>query len=246
MVEASETKHNLEPKAPLNCFEEFPAFRQGDSILRTRIKICGLTRSQDVVAAVEAGADAVGFVFYPPSPRYVPFDRAAELTALLPPFVAAVGLFVAPEAEFVAEALRHVPLQWLQFHGDESDAQCTALSAIPGSDRRLPWIKAARMRPGVDLLEFSACHPGARGLLLDTFVEGYGGGGETFDWSLIPPEIECPLVLSGGLNPGNVGEAIRRVRPWAVDVSSGVEVAKGIKDAAKIAAFVSGVRNADG
>jgi len=213
---------------------------------RTRIKICGFTRPQDVVAAVEAGADAVGFVFYPPSPRHVSFERAAELASLLPPFVAAVGLFVDPEAGFVAEALRRVPLQWLQFHGNESDAQCVALSAIPGTDRRLPWIKAARMRPGVDLLEFSASHPGARGLLLDAFVEEYGGSGKVFDWSLIPSGVGRPLVLSGGLDSGNVGEAVRRLRPWAVDVSSGVEVAKGIKDSAKIAAFVAGVRNADG
>jgi len=211
---------------------------------RTRIKICGLTRAQDVIAAVEAGADAIGFVFYPPSPRCISFEQAAKLAALLPPFVAAVGLFVEPQAEFVAEALRRVPLQWLQFHGDESDAQCAVLSAISGV--RLPWIKAARVRPGVDLLEFSASHPGARGLLLDTFVEGYGGGGRMFDWSLIPPGIARPLALSGGLDSANVGEAIRRVRPWAVDVSSGVEVEKGIKDAAKIAAFVAGVRDADG
>ncbi|MDR2881945.1 MAG: phosphoribosylanthranilate isomerase [Azoarcus sp.] len=212
---------------------------------RTRIKICGLTRPQDVTAAVEAGADAVGFVFYPPSPRYVPFDRAAELAALLPPFVTPVGLFVDPQPEFIAGALRRVPLQCLQFHGDESNARCAALSMIPGTDCRLPWIKVARMRPGVDLLEFSVSHPGACALLLDTFVEEYGGGGKTFDWSLVPSEMERPLVLSGGLDPGNVGEAIRRLRPWAVDVSSGVEVAKGIKDAAKIAAFVAGVRNAD-
>ncbi|MCL1824951.1 MAG: phosphoribosylanthranilate isomerase [Betaproteobacteria bacterium] len=215
-------------------------------MLRTRIKICGLTRPQDVIAAVDAGADAVGFVFYPPSPRNVSFEQAAALADLLPPFVTAVGLFVDPEAEFVAGALRHVPLQWLQFHGDESDARCAALSTIPGTGRRLPWIKAARMRPGVDLLEFSISHPGARGLLLDAFVEGYGGSGKTFDWSLVPPGLGRPLVLSGGLDPGNVGEAIHRLRPWAVDVSSGVEVAKGIKDAAKIAAFVTGVRNADG
>ncbi|MCL2875213.1 MAG: phosphoribosylanthranilate isomerase [Betaproteobacteria bacterium] len=211
---------------------------------RTRIKICGLTRPQDVIAAAEAGADAVGFVFYPPSPRNITFERAAELASLLPPFVTAVGLFVDPQAEFVAEALRRVPLQCLQFHGDESDAQCAA--AVPRSNRCLPWIKAARMRPGIDLLEFSASHPGACGLLLDTFVEGYGGGGKVFDWSLVPPGIERPLVLSGGLDPGNVGEAVCRLRPWAVDVSSGVEVAKGIKDAAKIAAFIAGVRNADG
>ena len=213
---------------------------------RTRIKICGLTRAQDVIAALEAGVDAVGFVFYPPSPRYVPFDRAAELAGLLPPFVTATGLFVDPKAEFVAEALRRVPLQWLQFHGDESDAQCAALSAVSGTGCRLPWIKAARMRPGIDLLEFSAAHPGAQGLLLDAFVEEYGGVGKTFDWSLIPSGIGRPLVLSGGLDPGNVGEAIRRLRPWAVDVSSGVEVEKGIKDAAKIVAFVAGVRSADG
>lgn len=213
---------------------------------RTRIKICGLTREQDVVAAAEAGVDAVGFVFYPPSPRNISFNRAAELAALLPPFVAAIGLFVNPKAEFVANALRRVPLQWLQFHGDESDAQCAALSAVPGTDCRLPWIKAARMRPGVDLLEFSASHPGARALLLDAFAEGYGGGGKTFDWSLISPELKRAVVLSGGLDPGSVGEAIRRVRPWAVDVSSGVESAKGIKNAAKIAAFVAGVRGANG
>ena len=215
-------------------------------MLRTRIKICGFTRPQDVLAAVDAGVDAVGFVFYPPSPRNVSFEQAAALAGLLPPFVATVGLFVDPEAEFVVEALRSVPLQWLQFHGDESDARCAALSAIPGTDRRLPWIKAVRMRPGVDLLESSASHPGARGLLLDAFVEGYGGSGKTFDWSLVPLRVGRPLVLSGGLDPGNVGEAIHRLRPWAVDVSSGVEVAKGIKDAAKIAAFVAGVRNADG
>ena len=212
---------------------------------RTRIKICGLTRPQDVIAAAEAGADAVGFVFYPPSPRSIPFDWAAELVGLLPPFVTAVGLFVNPQAEFVAEALRRVPLQWLQFHGDESDARCAALSAVSGTDRCLPWIKAARMRPGVDLLEFSASHPNSCGLLLDAFVDGYGGGGQVFDWSLVPPGIGRPLVLSGGLTPDNVGEAVRRLRPWAVDVSSGVEVAKGVKDAVKIAAFIAGVRSAD-
>ncbi|MCL2589720.1 MAG: phosphoribosylanthranilate isomerase [Betaproteobacteria bacterium] len=215
-------------------------------MLHTRIKICGLTRSQDVIAAAEAGVDAVGFVFYPPSPRNISFDQAAELASLLPPFVTAVGLFVDPQAEFVAEALRRVPLQWLQFHGDESDARCAALSAIPGTDCRLPWIKAVRMHPGVDLLKSSISHPGACGLLLDAFVDGYGGSGRAFDWSLVPSGIGRPIVLSGGLSPGNVGEAVRRLRPWAVDVSSGVEVTKGIKDAAKIVAFIAGVRSADG
>ncbi|MDR1062944.1 MAG: phosphoribosylanthranilate isomerase [Azoarcus sp.] len=208
---------------------------------RTRIKICGLTRPQDVIAAVEAGADAVGFVFYPPSPRTVSFAQAAELAALLPPFVTAVGLFVDPQADFVAEALRRASLQLLQFHGDESDARCAALSALGG----IPWIKAIRMHAGVDLLESSASHPGARGLLVDAFVEGFGGGGKTFDWSLLPAGSGRPLVLAGGLDPGNVGEAVRRVRPWAVDVSSGVEITKGVKDAAKIAAFVAEVRKAD-
>ncbi len=205
---------------------------------RTRIKICGLTRPEDVRAAVAAGADAVGLVFYPPSPRALSFDRAAELVALLPPFVTAVGLFVNPAPSFVAEACARVPLQLLQFHGDETDAECAR--------HGLPWIKAARMRPGVDLVEFAASHPGARGILLDAFVEGYGGGGKVFDWSLIPAGLDRPIILSGGLDAANVADAVRHVRPWAVDVSSGVEFAKGIKDAAKIAAFVAGVRNADG
>jgi len=205
---------------------------------RTRIKICGLTRPQDVRAAVEHGADAVGFVFYPPSPRAVGIEQAAELVALLPPFVTSVGLFVNASGEEVNAVLDRVPLQLLQFHGDETDAQCARHGR--------PWIKAARMRPGVDLVEFSSLHPRASGVLVDAFVDGYGGGGKPFDWSLIPAGFERPLVLSGGLDADNVVEAVRRVRPWAVDVSSGVESAKGIKDAAKIAAFIAGVRNADG
>ncbi len=205
---------------------------------RTRIKICGLTREEDVRAAVAAGADAIGFVFYPPSPRAVSFECAARLADLLPPFVTAVGLFVNPEPAFVREALAQVPLQLLQFHGDETDAECALYLR--------PWIKAARVRPGVDLIEFAASHPGASGILLDAFVDGYGGGGKTFDWSLIPAGFERPLILSGGLDADNVAQAVRRVRPWAVDVSSGVESAKGIKDAAKIAAFIAGVRHADG
>lgn len=205
---------------------------------RTRIKICGLTRAQDVRAAVAAGADAIGFVFYPPSARAVDIEQAAELAALLPPFVSAVGLFVNAEAAWVQAVCAQVPLQLLQFHGDESDAECARYG--------LPWIKVARMRPGVDLLEFSSLHPRARGILVDTFVDGYGGGGKTFDWTLIPPSLPRALILSGGLDADNVAAAVRRVRPWAVDVSSGVESAKGIKDAARIAAFVAGVRHADG
>lgn len=205
---------------------------------RTRIKICGLTRPQDVIAAVEAGADAIGLVFYPPSPRFVSPSLAGELARLIPPFVTSVGLFVNAERAFVTDVLAQVPLQLLQFHGDESESDCACY--------RRPWIKAGRVQPGIDLIEFSASHPSASGLLLDAFVEGYGGGGKVFDWTLIPAGLDRRLILSGGLDPDNVGEAVRRTRPWAVDVSSGVESAKGIKDAALIAAFVAGVRNADG
>ncbi len=205
---------------------------------RTRIKICGLTRAQDVRAAVAHGADAIGFVFYASSPRAVSIAQAAELVALLPPFVASVGLFVNATADEVNCVLERVPLQLLQFHGDEVEADCARFGR--------PWIKAARMRAGVDLVEFASLHPGASGILVDAFVEGYGGGGKTFDWSLIPQGFGRPLVLSGGLDADNVVDAVRRIRPWAVDVSSGVESDKGIKDTAKIAAFIAGVRDADG
>ncbi len=205
---------------------------------RTRIKICGLTRPGDVQAAVDAGADAIGLVFYPPSPRYVPAERAEELAALVPPFVTTVGLFVNPDPTFVRAVLAQVPLQLLQFHGDETEEECSRYG------RR--WIKAARMQEGTDLVEFCSLHPAASGILLDAFVDGYGGGGTNFDWRLVPAGLDRPLILSGGLDPDNVTEAVRRVRPWAVDVSSGVESAKGIKDAARIAAFVAGVRHADG
>lgn len=205
---------------------------------RTRIKICGLTRRQDVLSAIDAGADAVGLVFYPPSPRAVSFSQAAELARLVPPFVTLVGLFVNPDPAFVKEALTRVPLQLLQFHGEEPEDACSGYGR--------PWIKAARMRAGFDLAEFSRSHSAAAGILLDAYVEGYGGGGKIFDWSLISPGLGRPLILSGGLDPGNVSEAVRRVRPWAVDVSSGVESAKGIKDASLIESFISGVRRADG
>lgn len=205
---------------------------------RTRIKICGLTRADDVRAAVEAGADAIGLVFYAPSPRYVSPELAAELAAVVPPFVTTVGLFVNPQATFVHQVLARVPLQLLQFHGDECESACARYGR--------PWIKAARMQAGTDLIEFCALHPHASGILLDAFVEGYGGGGKVFDWSLIPAGLKRQLILSGGLDTDNVVEAVRRVRPWAVDVSSGVESAKGIKDAARIAAFIAGVRRADG
>lgn len=209
--------------------------------MRTRIKICGLTRERDVEAAVSAGADAIGFVLYPPSPRYVTPQRAAELTRLIPPFVDVVGLFVNEAPETVRFACEAAPISLLQFHGDEDPAYCRQFSR--------PWVKAARVRPGLDLVEFARSFSDARGLLLDAFVEGYGGGGHVFDWTLIPPGLPGHVVLSGGLHADNVGDAIRRVRPVAVDVSSGVEVSgtsgKGIKDHEKIAAFVAAVRAAD-
>ncbi|PKO89208.1 MAG: phosphoribosylanthranilate isomerase [Betaproteobacteria bacterium HGW-Betaproteobacteria-12] len=205
--------------------------------MKTRIKICGLTREEDIDAAVAAGADAIGFVFYPPSPRYVEPRRAAELARRVPPFVDVVGLFVNETPEAVRAACATVPLNLLQFHGDEDATYCRQFSR--------PWLRAARVRPGLDLVEFARSFPDARGLLLDAFVDGYGGGGHVFDWQLIPPGLPGHLVLSGGLNADNVGDAIKRVRPVAVDVSSGVEASKGIKDHQKIAAFVAAVRKAD-
>lgn len=205
--------------------------------MNTRIKICGLTREEDVDAAVAAGADAIGFVFYPASPRYVVPQRAAELARRIPPFVDTVGLFVNATAEAVRAVCAAVPLNLLQFHGDEDATYCRQFSR--------PWLRAARVRPGLDLVEFARSFPDARGLLLDAFVDGYGGGGHVFDWTLIPPNLPGHLILSGGLTPANVGDAIERVRPVAVDVSSGVEASKGIKDHQKIAAFVAAVRKAD-
>ncbi|HEX5393054.1 MAG TPA: phosphoribosylanthranilate isomerase [Rhodocyclaceae bacterium] len=205
--------------------------------VRTRIKICGLTRPQDMDAALAASADAVGLVFYKPSPRYVSLDQARALALQAPPFVTRVGLFVNAEPAEVREVLQTVPLELLQFHGDEDDAYCAQFGR--------PFIKAARVRPGVDLLEFARSFPSARAILVDAFVEGYGGGGQTFDWNLIPDSLPLPLILSGGLHAGNVRDAVQHVRPWAVDVSSGVEVAKGIKDAEKISAFVAAVQEAD-
>ena len=199
----------------------------------TRIKICGLTRAEDVREAIDAGADALGLVFYPPSPRFVSPDSAASLARLVPPFVTTVGLFVNAAPEFVRDVLAAVPIHLLQFHGDEDEAYCRQF------DR--PYVKAARMKPGVDLLQYAADFPSAQAILVDAFVEGYGGGGKVFDWNLIPRNLPLPLILSGGLHAGNVTSAIQQAHPWAVDVSSGVEAAKGIKDSGKIAAFMRGV-----
>ncbi|MDA0189186.1 MAG: phosphoribosylanthranilate isomerase [Proteobacteria bacterium] len=204
-----------------------------------RIKICGLTRREDLDAAVAAGADAIGLVFYPPSPRYVDLATAAALARAVPPFVSVVGLFVNADPAAVRATLAAVPLHMLQFHGDEDEACCRQFER--------PYLKAARVRPGMtqaDLVQYAAAFPSAQGILLDAFVEGYGGGGKTFDWSLVPPVLGAPLILSGGLDAGNVGEAVRRIRPAAVDVSSGVEAAKGIKDVARMRAFVAAARAA--
>ena len=205
--------------------------------MRTRIKICGITRPGDGVAAAQAGADAIGLVFYPPSPRFLSTERAVEIRDALPPFVQTVALFVNPDAAQVAQVLGRVRPSMLQFHGEETPQFCGQFG--------VPWVKACRVRQGVDLLEYLRPFAGAAAWLVDSFVPEYGGVGESFDWSLVPQERARPLVLSGGLEAGNVARAIRAVRPWGVDVSSGVESAKGIKDVGKMAAFVAEVRNAD-
>lgn len=204
---------------------------------RTRIKLCGLTREADVDVAVEAGADALGFNFYAKSARYVSIERAAALVRRLPPFVTPVGLFVNATAEQVDAAVRAIPHLVLQFHGDETPQDCRAAER--------PYLRAARMAPGLDLLDFARRFSDAQAILLDAHVEGYGGGGKVFDWSLIPASVPSPVVLSGGLTAANVTDGILQVRPWAVDVSSGVESAKGIKDAQAIRRFCDAVREAD-
>jgi phosphoribosylanthranilate isomerase len=206
--------------------------------LATAVKICGITRVEDGHAAALAGAHAIGLVFHPASARCVTTERASAIVQRLPPFVTAVGLFVDAPAERVHQILQEVPLQLLQFHGAEPPEYC---NAFPVS-----YIKAIKVKAGVDLLQCAGRYASAKGLLLDACVDGIAGGtGESFDWDLIPPGIPLPIVLAGGLTPGNVGAAVRRVRPWAVDVSSGVEREKGIKDAAAIAAFIRGARDAD-
>jgi phosphoribosylanthranilate isomerase len=215
---------------------------------RTRIKLCGLTRAEDVQLAVELGTDALGFVFYPPSPRAVDAKQAAQLLALLPPFMSAVGLFVNASVSEVRQTLAIAPISILQFHGDETLEQCCAIA----QEVQRPFLRALRVKPDMksaDLLEceqqYRTASPYFSGLLLDTWVDSYGGSGKVFDWSLIPAELAHRAVLSGGLNVQNVTEAVTSVRPFAVDVSSGIESAKGIKDAALMHAFVSAVRAGD-
>ena len=204
---------------------------------RTRIKICGLTREADVDEAIDAGADALGFVLYPKSPRHVTLARAVELIARLPPFVAPVLLVVYASPHELRRATEELPLALLQFHGDETPAQCAAAGR--------PYIRAARMETGFDLLNFALLFHSAQALLLDAHVEGYGGGGKVFDWSQIPPSVPLPVVLSGGLSPANVTDGVLGVRPWAVDVSSGVELSKGVKSGPLMRRFCKAVREAD-
>jgi len=224
---------------------------------RTRIKICGITREEDLQAAVAAGVDAVGFVLYPKSPRHVSAERCAELARLLPPFVTPVLLFVNASLQTIVDTSRRVPGATLQFHGDESPADC-AQAALAAN---CPYLRAARIPLGegaaqFDLVKYAHDYSNARAILLDAHVDGYGGGGKVFNWSLLPPSVNAQLVLSGGLDSANVGDGIAQVRPrcnsLAVDISSGVEAVdaqgqpmKGIKDAAKINQFVAAVRAAD-
>ena len=204
---------------------------------QTAVKICGITNRDDARAAADAGASALGFVFCAASPRFVAPAAAGEIIRTLPPFLMTVGLFVNPGADEVARALADAPLNLLQFHGEETPEFCAQFG--------VPYIKAVRVRPGVDLLQYAQRYRAARGLLLDAFVAGtHGGTGRVFDWSLIPRALPLAIILSGGLNPSNVKQAIASVQPSAVDVSSGVESSPGVKDVLKIAAFMKEVRSA--
>ncbi len=205
--------------------------------MNTRVKICGITRPEDALAAAEAGADAIGLVFYDKSPRAVDIGQAWEILDVLPPFVTTVGLFVNADAQTIEDILVEVPLDLLQFHGDEAPDFCEQFGT--------PYIKAVRMREGTDLKGIAQRYTAAQGLLLDTFRPGVPGGtGEVFDWSLAQQPCDKPIILAGGLRPDNVAQAIAQVRPWAVDVSGGVEKEKGIKDSGKISAFIQAVKQA--
>lgn len=200
-----------------------------------RIKICGITRVDDALAAAQAGADAIGLVFHPGSPRAVSVEQARTIVGALPPFVTTVGLFVDAEQATIQSVLEQVPLDLLQFHGDEPDDFCQGF--------KRPYIKAVRVRPGDDLNALAAQWPGACGILLDSYKPGVPGGtGETFDWAVIPSQRSWRLILAGGLQAQNVRQAIDQTAPWAVDVSGGVEATKGIKDIAKINAFIHEVK----
>ena len=206
--------------------------------MRTRVKICGITRAEDAADAVRFGADAIGLVFYPPSPRAVTIEQAKAIVHGLPPFVTLVGLFVNERREVIKSSIRELPIDLLQFHGDESADACAGYTR--------PWIKAIRMQQGIDLIAMEKHYAKASGLLLDSYQAGVPGGtGEHFDWSRIPRSLASRIILAGGLDAQNVTRAIQQVHPYAVDVSGGVERSKGIKDAAKIEAFIAGVKRGD-
>ena len=201
--------------------------------MRTRVKVCGITNIEDALAAAQAGADAIGLVFYAKSPRAVTAEQAAKIVAALPPFVTTVALFVDARADEVQQILQQVPIDLLQFHGDESPEFCISFQR--------PYIKALRMQPGIDITQQANMHRSALGILLDAWVPGVPGGtGQTFNWNDIP-SLAQPLVLAGGLTPDNVQQAITQVSPWAVDVSGGLEMSKGRKDHAKVQAFMQAV-----
>lgn len=202
--------------------------------MRTRIKICGITSISDALQAIDAGADALGFVFYEPSPRYVTPDKAKDIVEALPPFVSTVGLFVNAEESYVNEVLSKTSLSMAQFHGDETESYCTSFG--------LPYLKAVRVQSSDDIINADSRFKSAQGVLLDAYKKGVPGGtGESFDWSMIPEKVDMPLILAGGLDASNVGEAIKIVKPYAVDVSGGVELRKGVKDHAKVISFIEEV-----
>jgi phosphoribosylanthranilate isomerase len=207
-------------------------------VVHTRIKICGITRPEDARSAADSGADAIGLVFYPRSPRAVSVEQASEIVASLPPFITSVALFVDESVDEINRVLNRVPVDMIQFHGDETAAFCSSFGR--------PWIKALRVRPDLDIRALTERYADARAILLDAWQEGVPGGtGRQFDWALVPASLPRPVVVAGGLNPDNVGEAVSRLRPAAVDVSGGVESSPGIKDAAEIGRFVAAVRKAE-
>ncbi|AMO56852.1 phosphoribosylanthranilate isomerase [Endozoicomonas montiporae] len=209
------------------------------TVHKTRIKVCGITTVEDALAAVDAGADAIGLVFYAKSPRHVSIEQAREIAACVPPFISVVGLFVDADDDFVQSVLEQVPLTLLQFHGNEPDHWCQQWNR--------QYIKALRVRPEMSLEKAVAQYPGASGVLLDAYRKGVPGGtGESFDWRLIPDSLEKPVVLAGGLEATNVAEAIKRVSPYAVDVSSGVETKPGVKNHDAVRAFVRAVVSENG
>lgn len=203
--------------------------------MSVRVKVCGITRNEDAQSAIKAGVDAIGFVFWPQSPRYIDPESAYHIASRIPSFITVVGVYVDPDASWVEQTIQKVKLNLLQFHGDESPEFCAQFS--------VSYIKAIRVKEDTDLLQYAQRYETAKGLLVDTYTVGMPGGtGHTFDWKLIPSRLPLPLILSGGLNSENVSNAIRETRPWAVDVSSGVEVAKGIKNEEKIFAFMQGTK----